>query len=106
MAAEIVIILTISAVEKVLLKLDVVYDALTSLDKIGHVLDLPVLRPRSGTELPLATTRTGLRVELRHLQLPVPRRPPSPGAGRVADAGTRASTWAWSATMARAKPRC
>ena len=77
-AAEIVIILTISAVEKVLLKLDVVYDALTSLDKIGHVLDLPVLTPRTGTDLPLATTRAGLRVELRHLsyQYPDGRRAP------------------------------
>lgn len=41
-AAEIVIILVIGAVEKVLVKLDVVYDALTSVDKIGHLLDLPL----------------------------------------------------------------
>ncbi|UOQ76820.1 ABC transporter ATP-binding protein/permease [Hymenobacter sp. 5516J-16] len=66
-AAEIVIILTISAVEKVLLKLDVVYDALTSLDKIGHVLDLPVLPQRTGVELPLPAVHAGLRVEVRHL---------------------------------------
>ncbi|GGG41770.1 peptidase domain-containing ABC transporter [Hymenobacter glacieicola] len=66
-AAEIVIILTISAVEKVLLKLDVVYDALTSLDKIGHVLDLPVLPERTGVELPLPAVHAGLRVEVRHL---------------------------------------
>ena len=66
-AAEIVIILTISAVEKVLLKLDVVYDALTSLDKIGHVLDLPVVATNVGSELPLTTQRTGLQVEVRHL---------------------------------------
>ncbi|MFD2786385.1 peptidase domain-containing ABC transporter [Hymenobacter rubripertinctus] len=72
-AAEIVIILTISAVEKVLLKLDVVYDALTSLDKIGHVLDLPVLQGHAGIqELPLATTRTGLRVELHELRYQFP----------------------------------
>ncbi|OWP61787.1 xenobiotic-transporting ATPase [Hymenobacter amundsenii] len=75
-AAEIVIILTISAVEKVLLKLDVVYDALTSLDKIGHVLDLPVLQPHTGTqELPLATNRTGLRVELHELRYQYPDNP-------------------------------
>ena len=41
-AAEIVIILVIGAVEKILVKLDVVYDALTSVDKIGHLLDLPL----------------------------------------------------------------
>ncbi|GAB3290390.1 ATP-binding cassette domain-containing protein [Hymenobacter humi] len=66
-AAEIVIILTINAIEKVLLKLDVVYDALTSLDKIGHVLDLPVAGPSSTTGLTLPTTTQGLKVELRHL---------------------------------------
>ncbi|MBD2715041.1 ABC transporter ATP-binding protein [Microvirga sp. STR05] len=66
-AAEIVIILTISAVEKVLLKLDVVYDALTSLDKIGHVLDLPVVATNHGSDLPLTTQHTGLQVEVRHL---------------------------------------
>jgi ABC-type bacteriocin/lantibiotic exporter with double-glycine peptidase domain len=71
-AAEIVIILTISAVEKVLLKLDVVYDALTSLDKIGHVLDLPVLERRGGVELPLAAVGTGLRLEVRHLSYQYP----------------------------------
>jgi ABC-type bacteriocin/lantibiotic exporter with double-glycine peptidase domain len=72
-AAEIVIILTISAVEKVLLKLDVVYDALTSLDKIGHVLDLPVVNPHTGTNMPLPAMRNGLRAELRHLGYQYPQ---------------------------------
>jgi ABC-type bacteriocin/lantibiotic exporter with double-glycine peptidase domain len=73
-AAEIVIILTISAVEKVLLKLDVVYDALTSLDKIGHVLDLPVLEPNTTGTLPLPTKpgAGGLRMEVRHLTYQYP----------------------------------
>ncbi|WP_139922965.1 peptidase domain-containing ABC transporter [Hymenobacter sp. DG01] len=71
-AAEIVIILTISAVEKVLLKLDVVYDALTSLDKIGHVLDLPVLPARQGVALPLPDIDAGLRVEVRRLAYSYP----------------------------------
>ncbi|GAA4349249.1 ATP-binding cassette domain-containing protein [Hymenobacter saemangeumensis] len=66
-ASEIVIILIISAVEKVLLKLDVVYDALTSIDKIGHVLDLPVVPPRTGSALPLPSNSAGLAVEVRHL---------------------------------------
>ncbi|UOQ67884.1 peptidase domain-containing ABC transporter [Hymenobacter volaticus] len=66
-ASEIVIILTISAIEKVLLKLDVVYDALTSLDKIGHVLDLPMIAGHVGAALPLPATWQGLRVEVRHL---------------------------------------
>lgn len=77
-AAEIVIILTISAVEKILLKLDVVYDALTSLDKIGHVLDLPRVDAHPGADLPLPAIWAGLRVELRHVgyQYPDSSSPP------------------------------
>jgi ABC-type bacteriocin/lantibiotic exporter with double-glycine peptidase domain len=71
-AAEIVIILTINAVEKVLLKLDVVYDALTSIDKIGHVLDLPVVAQESTTGLALASTNTALRMEVRQLSYTYP----------------------------------
>ncbi|ALI98181.1 peptidase domain-containing ABC transporter [Rufibacter tibetensis] len=41
-ASEIIIILIISAVEKLLVKLDVVYDVLTSLEKLGSVTDLPM----------------------------------------------------------------
>ncbi|MGV3538361.1 MAG: peptidase domain-containing ABC transporter [Rufibacter sp.] len=40
-ASEIIIILIINAVEKLLVKLDVVYDVLTSLEKLGGVTDLP-----------------------------------------------------------------
>ncbi|SET99038.1 peptidase domain-containing ABC transporter [Hymenobacter actinosclerus] len=72
-AAEIVIILIITAMEKVLLKIDVVYDALTSLDKIGHVLDLPLLPATTGTlTLPAATPPAGLRVEVRELSYRYP----------------------------------
>ncbi|GAB3225290.1 ATP-binding cassette domain-containing protein [Hymenobacter seoulensis] len=66
-ASEIIIIMTISAVEKVLLKLDVVYDALTSLDKIGHVLDLPVLSPKNGSQLALPPSDKGIQVEVHQL---------------------------------------
>jgi ABC-type bacteriocin/lantibiotic exporter with double-glycine peptidase domain len=41
-ASEIIIILTISAIEKILLKLDVVYDVLTAAEKVGAVTDLPM----------------------------------------------------------------
>ncbi|MFC6997447.1 peptidase domain-containing ABC transporter [Rufibacter roseus] len=40
-ASEIIIILIINAIEKLLVKLDVVYDVLTSLEKLGGVTDLP-----------------------------------------------------------------
>ncbi len=39
-AAEILILLLLAAVEKMLLSMDVVYDVLTALDKIGAVVDL------------------------------------------------------------------
>lgn len=85
-AAEIVIILTIGAVEKLILKLDVVYDALTSIDKIGHVLDLETVAPAgvaatlpvlaaapatSEATLPQAPT-IGMAVEVRHLTYTYP----------------------------------
>lgn len=41
-ASEIIIILIMSAVEKLLIKLDTVYDVLTSTTKIGQVTDLPL----------------------------------------------------------------
>ncbi|MCC2545256.1 ATP-binding cassette domain-containing protein [Hymenobacter sp. BT175] len=71
-AAEIIIIMTISAVEKVLLKLDVVYDALTSIDKLGHVLDLPTITPPAGAIHSLPESRLGLGVELRQLAYEYP----------------------------------
>ena len=65
-ASEIIIILTIGAVEKVLIKLDVVYDAMTSINKIGHVMDLPMINKKPGANLPLATDGAkGMGVELR-----------------------------------------
>jgi ABC-type bacteriocin/lantibiotic exporter with double-glycine peptidase domain len=75
-ASEIIIILTIGAVEKVLIKLDVVYDALTSINKIGYVLDLPKVDEHSGANLPLSTDSTrGLAVELRFLSYHYPHAP-------------------------------
>ncbi len=76
-AAEIVILLVINAVEKVLLKLDVVYDALTALDKIGHVLDLPVLGPApdAGSALALAPPGRGLAVAVQQLSYAYPAAP-------------------------------
>ncbi|OON70342.1 peptidase domain-containing ABC transporter [Hymenobacter sp. CRA2] len=71
-ASEIIIILTINAVEKVLIKLDVFYDALTSLDKIGTVLDLPVAPDHQGAGLDLPATTKGLAVALREVRYQYP----------------------------------
>jgi ABC-type bacteriocin/lantibiotic exporter with double-glycine peptidase domain len=43
-ASEIVIILILGAVEKIIMYMDVVYDLLTAVDKVGHVTDLPIER--------------------------------------------------------------
>jgi ABC-type bacteriocin/lantibiotic exporter with double-glycine peptidase domain len=41
-AAEIIILLVLSSVEKLILSVEVVYDVLTSIEKIGQVTDLPL----------------------------------------------------------------
>lgn len=41
-ASELIIVLIVGAVEKLILSLDVVYDLLTGLDKLGHFLDKPL----------------------------------------------------------------
>ncbi len=43
-AAEIVILLLMAAVEKIILRIETVYDVLTALEKIGAVTDLPLER--------------------------------------------------------------
>jgi ABC-type bacteriocin/lantibiotic exporter with double-glycine peptidase domain len=41
-ASEIIIILMLGAIEKIIHNLDIVYDLLTSVEKLGHVTDLPL----------------------------------------------------------------
>jgi ABC-type bacteriocin/lantibiotic exporter with double-glycine peptidase domain len=65
-ASEIIIILTINAVEKVLLKLDVVYDMLTSTIKLGAVMDLPVDVPQ-GIRIDELPGNTGFAIRLKGL---------------------------------------
>lgn len=43
-ASEIIIILILVSVEKIITYMDVIYDLLTAVDKIGHVTDLPLER--------------------------------------------------------------
>ncbi|RAU83939.1 peptidase domain-containing ABC transporter [Pontibacter arcticus] len=65
-ASEIIIILIMTAVEKIIIKLDTVYDVLTSLDKIGHVTDLP-LEPEGGFNLDELALNGGLSITARNL---------------------------------------
>lgn len=65
-ASEIIIILIMNAVEKIMIKLDTVYDVMTSLDKIGQVTDLPTeeIEGIKLSELPL---NGGLSVQAKNL---------------------------------------
>ncbi|AHM63419.1 ABC-type bacteriocin/lantibiotic exporter with N-terminal double-glycine peptidase domain [Flammeovirgaceae bacterium 311] len=49
-AAEIIIILVLNSVEKLIMSMETIYDVLTALDKLGHVMDLP-LENNSGSKL-------------------------------------------------------
>lgn len=65
-ASEIIIILIMNAVEKIMIKLDTVYDVMTSLDKIGQVTDLPTeeIEGIKLSELPL---NGGLSLQAKNL---------------------------------------
>lgn len=65
-AAEIIIILVITSVEKIVQNLDTVYDVLTGLEKIGYVTDMP-LDTEEGRDLPAALVPSGLAIQARNL---------------------------------------
>ena len=70
-AAEIIILLVISSVEKLILGLETFYDLLTSLEKLGQVVDKE-LEPRGGEE-PFKEDE-GFNVELKDITYKVPDR--------------------------------
>lgn len=70
-AAEIIILLVISSVEKMILGLETFYDLLTSLEKLGQVVDKE-LEPQNG-EKPFSTN-DGFTVELADISYNVPER--------------------------------
>ncbi|QNF34226.1 ATP-binding cassette domain-containing protein [Adhaeribacter swui] len=65
-ASEIIIILTMNSVEKIILKLDVVYDVLTGLKKITAVTDLPLEEAR-GLKITETESGPGISVQAAHL---------------------------------------
>lgn len=87
-ASEIVIILIMGSVEKLILKLDSVYDVLTSIDKIAHVTDLPV--DKSGT-IVLPRKKQGMRIKIEQLtyRFPDRRAPVLNGVNLTIDNGER-----------------
>jgi ABC-type bacteriocin/lantibiotic exporter with double-glycine peptidase domain len=70
-AAEIIILLIISAVEKLVMSLDSIYDILTSLEKIGQVTDLE-LEPESGMNLNKDDVNKGLSIQLKKVEFGYP----------------------------------
>jgi ABC-type bacteriocin/lantibiotic exporter with double-glycine peptidase domain len=63
-AAEIIIILVLNSVEKLIMSMETIYDVLTALDKLGHVMDLP-LENHTGSQMEKSFGATGgLAVQL------------------------------------------
>ena len=69
-AAEIIVLLLISSSEKLLLTLDIVYDMLTSIEKVGQVTDLE-LEEDKGIELELYK-ETGISVNVQNVSFKYP----------------------------------
>ena len=70
-AAEIIIILVINSVEKLILGLESFYDVLTSIEKLGEVIDKPI-EAQKGEAI---HANSGLRVEFQEVFYEVKERP-------------------------------
>ncbi len=65
-AAEIVVILVMSSVEKLIMSMDTIYDTLTALEKLGNVTDLPIENDQ-GLKFEEIDTGKGLKIEVEGL---------------------------------------
>ncbi len=70
-AAEIIILIVLSSVEKLILSLENIYDILTSLEKIGFVTDLE-LESDGGIDLAAQDLTNGVKIELNHVKFTYP----------------------------------
>lgn len=66
-AAEVIIVLVLNAVEKLIMYFDVVYDLLTAVDKVSHVTDLPIERS-GGFDLPRTDVGKGYDIAIDNLR--------------------------------------
>lgn len=71
-AAEIIILLIVSSVEKLILSIDIVYDVLTGIEKIGSVTDMDLER-YEGRDLDISSHPGGLAISLKEFTLKAPR---------------------------------
>lgn len=65
-AAEIVILLILSSAEKLMLSMEIVYDVLTAIEKLGAVTDLP-LEKEAGINFDELDRNCGLQIQARDL---------------------------------------
>jgi ABC-type bacteriocin/lantibiotic exporter with double-glycine peptidase domain len=70
-ASEIIIVLILNAVEKIVVNMDIVYDMLAAVDKIGHVTDLP-LEKGGGIKLPSYAFKNGIDIRIKNLKYTYP----------------------------------
>jgi ABC-type bacteriocin/lantibiotic exporter with double-glycine peptidase domain len=70
-ASELVIIIVVGALEKIILNIDIVYDLLTAVDKLGHVTDLP-LEQNIGFVNMLPFREKGMELGLKDLYFSYP----------------------------------
>lgn len=68
-AAEIVILLVVSSVEKIILNFETIYDVLTALEKVGSVNDLEL---ETDIGIPLPQSADGLQISLNKLAYSYP----------------------------------
>jgi len=70
-ASELVIIIVVGALEKIVLNLDIIYDLLTAVDKLGHITDLP-LEKNMGFVNVLPERKLGLEIGFKDLHFSYP----------------------------------
>lgn len=70
-AAEIIILMVMSSVEKLFTSLETIYDVLTALEKVGQVTDLE-LEPDGGLQLHTVSTGGGIEIELKDVDFSFP----------------------------------
>lgn len=65
-AAEIIILLIMNSIEKLIINVEIIYDVITSLEKIGQVTDME-LENDNGYEIPNLNLQDGLNMELKNV---------------------------------------
>lgn len=70
-AAEIVVLLVMASVEKLILAMEVIYDVLTALEKLGNVTDLPI-EDEAGVDFGDIDTGKGMSIKVDQLHFSFP----------------------------------